>query len=162
MKHPIALILIFLLYCSTAYAWPARVVAVADGDTITVEPLEGGDRIKIRLHGIDAPERKQPYGESARIWVSDMVLYKTVDIQPVDKPDRYGRVVAKIYLADGHCLQALLVQSGLAWVYDRYCPKKDLDCRRWRGLQQQASDRRLGLWVEEECFAPWEWRKKNK
>ncbi|MDR0828336.1 MAG: thermonuclease family protein [Desulfovibrio sp.] len=68
-------------------------VAVADGDTITVEPARGGDRVKIRLHGIDAPERKQPYGETARGFVSNSVLFKQVDVQPRDR-DRYGRTVA--------------------------------------------------------------------
>ena len=98
------LMLSFLLVCFLApyaHAWPGRVVDVTDGDTIVVEPTGGGDRVKVRLHGIDAPERKQPFGEAARNFVRSIVLYKVVDVRPTpQKKDRYGRAVAIVEVSE--------------------------------------------------------------
>lgn len=143
-----------VLFSTPALAWEARVVAVADGDTITVEPAAGGDRIKIRLHGIDAPERKQPYGEAARGFVFDVSLYKTVDVEEL-YTDRYKRTVAIINLPDGKSLQASILEAGLAWVWPRYCR----DCPEWEALQEKAQKGKRGLWVDENPIQPWEWRK---
>lgn len=78
-----ALVFVFLalmLAPSLADAWPARMVAVIDGDTITVEPVAGGDRMRIRLHGIDVPEARQPCGGTAKGFVSALVLCRVVEI----------------------------------------------------------------------------------
>ena len=152
----LAFVLIALSF-SPALAWEARVVAVSDGDTITVEPVEGGDRIKIRLHGIDAPERKQPYGEAARGFVFDVSLYKTVDVEELYK-DRYKRTVAIINFPDGKSLQSLILEAGLAWVWPRYCK----DCPEWEALQEAAQMKRRGLWADESPIQPWEWRAAQK
>lgn len=136
-----------------ASAWSGRVVAVADGDTITVEPEAGGERVKIRLHGIDCPERRQAYGEAARGFVYDAVLYKVVEVEETGR-DRYGRTVAIIRLNDD-TLQAALLRSGMAWVYVKYCP----NCSEWDLLQGEAQKNKRGLWVDENPISPWEWRK---
>ena len=115
----IIFILALLLIPSHALAFPARVVAVADGDTITVEPVEGGDRIKIRLYGIDCPEGNQPFGSIAKDFVVKLTLHKVVDIAVKDK-DRYGRTVAIVKL-NGDILQELLLENGLAWVSANSC-----------------------------------------
>ena len=65
------LILLSLLLASPVLAWPARIIQVTDGDTLTVELVTGGERVKVRLHGIDAPERNQPGGEAARAFPTD-------------------------------------------------------------------------------------------
>jgi endonuclease YncB( thermonuclease family) len=146
-----------LLFASPALAWEARVVDVADGDTITVEPVRGGDRIKVRLHGIDAPERRQPYGEAARAFVRKAAMYKEAEVipQPQGK-DRYGRIVAVVEVPGG-VLQELLLEAGLAWVYPKYCR----DCGAWEALQRQARAERAGLWRNEDAAPPWEWRKRR-
>ena len=74
------LLLILLFVPSYVLAADYRVVSVADGDTITVEPINGGDRIKVRLYGIDCPEMNQPFGQAGKTFVSRLVLYKTVDL----------------------------------------------------------------------------------
>lgn len=94
--------LIFILICfyitEPAFAWSGRVVTVIDGDTIIVEPVGGGDRIKVRLQGIDCPERRQAFGEAARFFVNERALFRSVEVDEKGK-DRYGRVVAIVYFA---------------------------------------------------------------
>ena len=155
---PFFILCFFILVLSTpSLAWEARVVAVADGDTITIEPIEGGDRAKVRLHGIDCPETNQPHGQAARDFVSKAVLFKTVDVQPSPQgKDRYGRLVAVIEIPGVGVLQELLLEAGLAWVYSQYCR----DCRAWETMEAEARKQRKGLWVEANPVEPWEWRKK--
>lgn len=134
----IKILLLVILLCAIAipcHAWPARVVAVTDGDTITVEPIEGGERVKIRLHGIDAPERKQSSGEAARTLLVSVALYQPVVIEEKSR-DRYGRSVAIVWLATGESLQVALLDAGLAWVWPLYCR----NCHEW----EQRCRRRLG------------------
>ncbi len=154
----IFLSLTFPVLCSVpVFAWEARVVAVSDGDTITVEPLSGGERSKVRLHGIDAPERKQPYGEVARAFVFDTSLYKIVDIEELYQ-DRYKRSVSIVNFPNGISLQYLMLDSGLAWVWPRYCK----NCPEWEALQERAMNNRCGLWSDENPVPPWEWRKRKR
>jgi endonuclease YncB( thermonuclease family) len=86
----LALILLLVLPCP-AGAWSGKVVGVADGDTITV--LRDRQPQKIRLYGIDCPEKRQPFGKRAKQFTSDMVFGKTVEVNRIDT-DRYGRTVA--------------------------------------------------------------------
>jgi endonuclease YncB( thermonuclease family) len=161
VKKPIPFFILcsFLLVLSApAVAWEARVVNVADGDTITIEPIEGGDRAKVRLHGIDCPETKQPYGQTAKAFVSKAVLFKTVDIQPSPQgKDRYGRIVAVIEIPGVGVLQELLLEVGLAWVYPQYCK----NCGAWEAMEAEARRQRNGLWTEDKPIEPWEWRKRR-
>lgn len=162
------IVLIFLLICfhitEPALAWPGRVVSVSDGDTISVEPVAGGDIVKVRLHGIDCPERRQASGEAARFFVNERVLFQLVEIdeQPNGREtrnqDKYGRTVAIVYLANGECLQAELLKTGLAWVWPRYCR----NCSEWERLQQEAAKAGRGLWAEETPIPPWEWRNRRR
>ncbi|WP_291441511.1 thermonuclease family protein [Desulfovibrio sp.] len=94
----LAVFLVLILAPSITHAWPARVVQVTDGDTITVEPKSGGERVKVRLHGIDAPELIQSSGEAARAFAHAVALYVTVDVQETpQRRDRYGRTVAVVF-----------------------------------------------------------------
>lgn len=89
----------------------------------------------MRLQGVDAPERDQPYGEAARAYVFAVALYKAVDVEPMPQGiDRYGRVVAVVYLPGGESLQATLLRAGLAWVWPRYCK----NCHGWQEIQDTA------------------------
>lgn len=169
MKKLLALIIILVLALALntiAHAqdqWQARVVDVTDGDTIVVEPINGGDRVKIRLWGIDCPETDQPYGMSAKGFVSDLLLFKQVLVAPHYK-DRYKRLVATVYYFDvkaRHSVQEALLRTGYAWLWPRYC--KDADpCNRWAGLQQEAKSRQFGFWKDTNPIPPWEWRKGKK
>lgn len=156
----IKVLLSVLLLCAIAapcHGWPARVVAVADGDTITVEPVDGGERVRVRLHGIDAPERKQPLGEAARKLVVATVLYQRVIVEEKSR-DRYGRTVAIVWLDTGKSLQAILITAGLAWIWPRYCQ----NCQDWEELQLKAKQANVGLWSELFPIPPWEWRQRAR
>ena len=91
-----------------------KVVSVADGDTITVLD-DTKVQHKIRLAGIDAPERKQPFGQRAKEQLSDLVFGKTVQVE-TEKVDRYGRQIGKV-LIDGRDANLAMVTSGMAWHY---------------------------------------------
>ena len=139
------------------HAWEGRIVSVYDGDTLTIEPVYGGKRIKVRLHGIDSPERKQPYGEIARSFIHKNFLYKTFIIKEIDI-DRYKRVVAILYLKNGISLQEILLQYGMAWVWPRYCN----NCEEWEDVQNKSKQDNIGLWGTHNPIPPWEWRKLRK
>ncbi len=86
----LALIFFLVLPCP-AWAWSGKVVGVSDGDTITV--LRDKKPQKIRLYGIDCPEKRQPFANKAKQFTSELVLGKSVEVEPV-ATDRYGRTVA--------------------------------------------------------------------
>lgn len=88
-------------------------VSVTDGDTIKV--LHNGNAEKIRLYGIDCPEKKQAYGKKAKQFTPEMVFKQTVDIKPV-ATDRYGRTIGLVYI-NVQCFNEELIRAGFAWVY---------------------------------------------
>ncbi len=94
-------------------------MGVSDGDTITV--LHNGKGERIRLHGIDCPEKRQAFGNRAKQLTSNLVFAKTVTVQVLDR-DRYGRTVGEVLLPDGRSLNQELVKAGFAWWYRRHAP----------------------------------------
>ena len=150
-------ILIFLLtFPCLAFAWSGKVVGIADGDTITV--LRDKEQVRIRLYGIDTPERGQAFGKKAKQFTSKMVFGKVVEVHRMDT-DRYGRTVALVS-ADKQLLNKELVKAGLAWVYDRYCSEPI--CESWRNFQLRAKIDKRGLWADPDPIPPWEFRRKNR
>lgn len=131
------------------------VVGVVDGDTLDVR-LESG-MLRVRLHGIDAPERDQAYGAASRRELSRLVYRRQVELEPVEQ-DRYERMVARLWL-DFEDVGAELVKRGAAWVYRRYATETA-----WCAYEKQARDRALGLWAPQygRPVAPWEWRRRDR
>ena len=132
-----------------------RVISVADGDTITVL-IAGKQPIKVRLYGIDAPERGQPYGARAQQALSDAVFGKNVIVDPMDT-DSSGLTVAIVYMPDGSSLLEHMVSAGFAWVYPQLCKREDI-CGPLRRLEAGARGMKRGLWADKIQFPPWEWR----
>lgn len=132
-------------------SWSGKVVGVADGDTVTV--LHGQTPVKIRLHGIDAPEKAQPFGEKAKQLTSSLVFGKEVRVEVVTK-DRYGRTVARVHV-DARCLNEELLKAGLAWWYRQYSPRD----KKLAALEDEARKARRGLWAEASPTPPWSWRR---
>ncbi len=144
-----------LLFASPAFAdFSGRVVGVSDGDTIKV--LHNGKAEKIRLHGIDCPEKAQPFGTKAKQFTSEMVFGKDVTLHVTDT-DRYGRTVADVILPDGRSLNRELVGAGLAWWYRKYSKDESLG-----KLEADARAARRGLWANPDPVPPWCWRKRQK
>jgi micrococcal nuclease len=133
-------------------SWYARVVGVTDGDSVTVL-RDRHEQVKIRLYGIDAPERGQPFGTKSRQHLAGLVFGKDVRVIPRDT-DRYGRTVAQIEV-DGRDVSIDMVRAGLAWWFERYAPKDG----QLRTTEQSAKGAKLGLWGDPRAIPPWEWRR---
>ncbi len=145
--------LAFFLSAVPCLAWKGEVVAVADGDTITVD--HNGKRVKVRLYGIDTPERSQYFGQNAKTFTSSQIMGKTVEVQEFDT-DRYGRTVALVSVGD-LVLNRHLIEYGYAWVYDQYC--KHEFCLDWKNLESLARQKKRGLWKNPGAVAPWDYRR---
>jgi micrococcal nuclease len=127
-----------------------RVVGIVDGDTIDV--LRGGRPERIRLAGIDCPEKAQPYGSRARQATATLAF--GADVHVLDKErDRYGRTVGEVVLGDGRSLNRELVRQGWAWWYRQYSQDRALG-----DLEIVARMERRGLWADLQPMPPWEWR----
>lgn len=157
-------ILLCALLCPlTAHSFPAEVLSVHDGDSITARRVGPEPRKphKVRVYGIDCPELGQPYGEEARELTRRMLDGKTVEIVPAQKGKSYKREVGGIVLVkDLLVIQDALVSAGLAWVDDRFC--KLPVCDLWRLHQREARAAGRGLWADEGAVPPWTWRKLQK
>jgi micrococcal nuclease len=131
-----------------------KVVSISDGDTFT--GLDSQNRqVKVRLHGIDAPEKAQAFGNVSRKSLGDLIEGKSVEVQRVDK-DRYGRVVANVHVGGTH-VNRELVAKGLAWRYVQYDKKAEFTL-----VEQAAKTARKGLWADPKPVPPWDWRKSEK
>jgi endonuclease YncB( thermonuclease family) len=126
-----------------------QVVGIQDGDTLTVRVA--GQSIKVRLAGIDAPERDQPFGHKSRQSLSRMAFNRTVSVA-VQKIDDYGRTIGTVTIA-GLNVEAEQVRRGLAWVYRQYSHDSQL-----LALEVEARAARRGLWVDANPTPPWDWR----
>lgn len=152
-KTGIALLLAFAVLSWTAWAdFSGKVVAVKDGDTIEVL-RDGTNAVRVRLSGIDCPEKKQAFGNKAKLFTSRLVFGKTVKVLDKGK-DRYGRTLGEVILEDGRSLNHELVRAGLAWWYRQYA-KKDKELER---LERKARVTKSGLWFDTEPVPPWQWR----
>ena len=149
------LLLFSLLACRSETGPEQKVVGVQDGDTITI--LENKSRsIKVRLDGVDAPEKNQDYGTRSRQFVSDLCFGKKVKL--IERgTDRYGRVIGTVILPDGRSLNEELVRNGFAWHYKEY--SKDPVLAR---LETDARFNRRGLWELPDPTAPWDFRQARR
>jgi endonuclease YncB( thermonuclease family) len=158
MRRLIPLLLFWSISASAA-TLVGQVVGVTDGDTVTVLD-EQRQQHKVRLAGIDAPEKKQPFGQRSKESLSDAVFGKTVSVE-WDKFDRYGRIVGKI-IVDAKDVNLSQVEAGLAWWYQKYSAEQSISDRRlYAQAEDEARRGRLGLWSESEAepIAPWDFRK---
>jgi micrococcal nuclease len=129
-----------------------RVLAVHDGDTLTVQA--GASAVRIRLVGIDCPEQGQAWGADARQYTSSLVLNKTVTVTGTVK-DRFDRLLARV-VVDGTDVNLAIVKAGMAWQYDAR--------GRDRAIADAERDARLaarGLWSERHPEPPWRWRREH-
>ncbi len=156
LAHVSALLVFVLLVPSLLHAWSGKVVGVADGDTITV--LRKKKQVRIRLHGVDTPEKKQAFGQQAKSFTAQLTTGKVVDVKQTDT-DKYGRAVAVITV-DGVNVNRALVEAGYAWVYRKYCEQRY--CRDWIQLEYHAKTERLGLWADPNPISPSQWRRAQR
>lgn len=133
-----------------------RVVTVADGDTLTVLDVNKTQH-KIRLAGIDAPEKKQAFGQRSKQSLSELTFGKEVEVEIV-KRDRYGREVGKI-LVNGKDVNLMQVERGMAWFYRQYQREQSENDRvLYDAAEAAAKADRRGLWRDPNPMPPWEFR----
>lgn len=168
IKAAFALAAAFLICSVSAWASPldgdatifwARVVHVADGDTIeVVRQGEQMEMLKIRLYGVDAPENGQARGKRAGQYLRKMIHKKIVTVEVKQKRDRYGRIVGIVKTENGQDVAKDLAKSGYVWVDPRFC-KSSRVCRGyWVGVRR-AQQTKAGLWRDKEPVPSWEWRR---
>lgn len=138
-----------------AEQFTGKVVGVSDGDTISV--LREGKAVKVRLYGVDAPEKAQAFGTHARQLTGGLAFQQTVTVV-VHTTDRYGRLVGTVVLPDGRNLSYELVRAGLAWWYRQYAPHDTTLAQ----LEGEARTAKRGLWADARPVPPWEWRKEGR
>lgn len=132
-----------------------RVVSVLDGDTYDLITADN-QRYRIRMEGIDAPERGMPYYKASREHLSKLCAGKKVRARWLKK-DRNGRLIAWTYLPDGRELSREMIRTGWAWHFTKYNNDPAL-----AALQTGARQRRAGLWADPRPVAPWDYRKMKR
>ena len=144
------------LACALAFAplaaradFAGRVVGVVDGDTLTI--LDGSRQVRVRLWGIDAPERGQPWSSRSREALAARAMHREARVA-ARGTDGYGRTLARV-VVDGVDLGDAQLADGLAWVYRRYSHDRAM-----LALEEGARAARRGLWSLTDPEPPWEWR----
>ncbi|MDA8140225.1 MAG: thermonuclease family protein [Desulfobacteraceae bacterium] len=150
---PVTVFVVLLLLVCPVQAYQAKVIGISDGDTITV--LQGTESVKIRLAGIDCPEKHQAFGNKAKDFTACIVFGKMVEVKPVTQ-DRYGRTVAWVSVG-AESLNESLLKAGLAWHYKKYSSDQHL-----ADLETKARHDKVGLWSDPHAIPPWEFRKNNE
>lgn len=143
-----------IAYPAAAEQITGRVVAIQDGDTLTV--LVNRKQIKVRLAEIDAPESRQPFGNRSKQSLAALCFNKEARLETQGK-DRYGRTIATVYCT-GVDANAVQVCQGMAWVFDRYASSNSP----LYTLQNEARAARRGLWGDPAPVPPWEWRRTRR
>lgn len=133
-----------------------KVIKIADGDTVTILDKDKAKH-KIRLAGIDAPESKQPYGKSAKKYLSKMVGKKEICVEWY-KHDKYKRKVGNLFVDDLD-VNFEMVKAGYAWHYKKFQKEQsEEDQKRYAEEETKAKLAVIGLWSEPDPIAPWDWR----
>jgi len=144
------------------------VVGVADGDTITILDASKQQH-RIRINGIDAPEKRQAFGERSKQSLSRMAFQKDARLE-CHKIDRYKRKVCKVWVQPADCptcgktldVGHAQVIAGLAWWYRAYAKEQSAEDRgRYESDEDEARLRKRGLWQDKEPVPPWEWRRRD-
>jgi micrococcal nuclease len=154
LKKGFILLLLFVnhfVFCQSILK--AKVVGIKDGDTVVViDSLN--NQTTLRLAEVDCPEKSQPFGTKAKKFTSDQIYLKTIKYVVTDT-DRYGRSIAMIYYdEDNKYLSAEIIKAGMGWHYKRYSTSKELAL-----LEDNAKKNKIGLWIDNNPIAPWEFRK---
>ena len=157
---------IFLLLCCGALSGSiettiqrpdltGKVISIMDGDTFKLL-TSGKQQVKIRLNGIDAPEKGQDFSQSSKEFLAKLVAGTSVRV--VDKgKDKYGRTIGDVYTEKGLLVNLELVKAGMAWQFLKYSHDPKL-----AEAEQQARHNKTGLWQQPAPIAPWDYRKRKR
>jgi micrococcal nuclease len=132
-----------------------RAVNIPDGDTFTLLTTDNRS-IRVRLYGIDAPERGQDFYQVSKNYLGELLEGKKLNIQVRDT-DQYKRIVGDVYLPDQRHVNKAMVEAGLAWHYKQFSNNATLAQK-----EEEAREKRIGLWQQPNAQPPWEWRKEKR
>lgn len=156
MRAVIFLFALFLFSCnnssqqeSNSNSTSGKVIAIIDGDTYDIL-LDGNRTVRIRMEGIDAPEKGMPFYRVAKKYLGELCFEKNVRLEIHDTDSR-GRKIAFTYLDDGTEISHEMIKAGLAWHFTKYNKDEDLAT-----LEVQARESKLGLWTDKSPMPPWE------
>jgi endonuclease YncB( thermonuclease family) len=135
-------------------SFEATVTVVRDGDTVDVVDSDG-ETIRVRLHGIDAPEHGQRFNRESAAYVKGVVGGRKVRIRRVDV-DQFERLIGEIWLGDQR-VNGEIVRAGFAWHYRQYAG----DDSELALAEAEARRERRGLWADDRPLPPWVWRRQN-
>lgn len=154
----IAIALMLMTSATNAGALTGHVVGITDGDTLTL--LVDRQQYKIRIAGIDAPERHQAWGDKSKLNISRLAFSKTA-IADCPKVDRWGRQICKVTV-NGVDIGLEQVKDGMAWWYRKYAKEQSAEDQPiYENAELMAQLRRLGLWGETNPMPPWDFRREN-
>lgn len=154
--------IVFVLLATPTHAETlmGRVVGISDGDTLTLLDMANTQH-KIRLAGMDSPEKGQPFGQACKQSLSDLAYDRVVAVES-NKLDRYGRVIGKV-LVNGLDVNLEQVRRGCGWHYKKYQNEQSLDDRlSYSRAEDAARASRVGLWTDNDPVPPWDWRKARR
>lgn len=161
MRHTPAVVLCLLALLTSPAActrvadnkFTGRVIGISDGETIRV--LVNKQQLTVRLHGIDAPEAKQSFGNRSRLALAEMILGRDVVVKDTSY-DRYERTLGTIMLGSSN-INARMIEDGWAWHYKTFSNDKQL-----AELEKKAQKAKRGLWADADPLPPWEFRAREK
>lgn len=149
-------LIVFTLWMTitSAFGFTAKVTGIDDGDGL--EAISQGEKVRIRLYGIDAPEAGQQGSNAAARFLRSLVAENPVDVEVLDS-DGFGRSIAIVRQLDKKSsINAAMVANGYAWVDPKSC-KADA-CMKWKNFERQAKKFRLGIWSGYDLVPPWEFK----
>jgi endonuclease YncB( thermonuclease family) len=158
MRKMAAVLLILTTIPAIAYATPATVVRIYDGDTLNVDVQ--GETVRIRLYGIDAPESGQDGNVAATRFLRRLVLEHPVKIK-IMETDKLNQAFA-VVIREGKesSVNAAMVANGYAWVNPDQC--KIAECPNWKEIESQARVLKLGIWSDYDVVPPWEFKAQHR
>lgn len=169
LRTAVALVLLSLANSASAEVLRGEVVSIQDGDTVTVLD-DAKVQHKIRLQGIDAPERRQAFSRRSTENLSRLVFRKRVEVH-WEKRDRWGRLIGKLMVAPEGCADCgatvdtglAQVESGLAWWYRHFAREQTPEDRAaYEAAETKARKNKRGLWTDPDPTPPWEFRRSKK
>ena len=160
MRFAVFLLLLLAIPLIQAETLTGRVVRITDGDTLVILDASKAQH-KIRLQGIDAPERGQAFGTKSKEHLSDIVAGKSVVVD-YSKYDRYQRILGKVLL-NGENVNLEQIEAGLAWHYKKYEREQSASDRiTYSDAELEARRHKLGLWHDPDPVPPWDYRQADR
>ena len=154
-KLLLLLLLLYLPVLCNAQRFTVKVVAISDGDTFTGLNKDNL-QLKFRIYGIDAPEKKQAFGNRSKECLSSFFFGKLVTVD-VQSQDAWGRHIAYVYTPDGKDVSLLMLNEGMAWHFVKYDSSET-----YASAEENARLKKKGLWSDNNPIAPWIFRSQNK